>query len=68
MGLDLIRLYHGLKYIAQDLPGVIDQAHGIWEKQNPEALASGQVKLQSVDFFQTNPVKEAGAYVLRFIL
>lgn len=39
-----------------------------WEREYPESLADGRVQLQTHDFFKPQPVKNAAAFFLRFVL
>ncbi|KAH8827600.1 S-adenosyl-L-methionine-dependent methyltransferase [Flagelloscypha sp. PMI_526] len=57
-----------LKFAIQDLPGPIRDGTEIWQKENPEALKSGQVQLQVHDFFTPQPIKNASVYFMRMIL
>ncbi|KAJ4413755.1 hypothetical protein N0V82_008344 [Gnomoniopsis sp. IMI 355080] len=54
--------------IVQDQPGMIEHAKAQWEKMDPQALASGAVKLTAHDFFQENPVKGADVYWFRSVI
>ena len=67
MSLDLSRKYPKLNFVVQDRPAVIEQAKGIWQKENPDALAN-RVTLMPHNFFDENPVKGAAAYLLRYIM
>jgi hypothetical protein len=40
----------------------------VWEKENPEAIKSGRVKLAVHDFFQPQPVKGADVYFFRVVM
>jgi hypothetical protein len=51
------RLYHGAHMILQ-----------YWQREYPEALADGRVKLQTHDFFTPQPVKNAAVFFLRYVL
>jgi len=39
-----------------------------WRREYPESLVDGRVKLQTHDFFKPQPVKNAAAFFLRYIL
>lgn len=54
--------------IVQDQPGMIEHAKAQWEKTDPQALATGAVKLTVHDFFQENPVKGADVYWFRSVI
>lgn len=67
--LQLLKLYPRLKFVVQDRAEVLKQAEtDFWPKHAPEAIQSGRVVLQELDFFQVNPVKGAAVYWLRGIL
>ncbi|KAF9640005.1 hypothetical protein BFW01_g11811 [Lasiodiplodia theobromae] len=67
--LQLLEVYPELKVVIQDRAPVLEQAQNdIWPKQNPQAVASGQVKFMPHDFFTENPVKGADVYWLRSII
>jgi hypothetical protein len=50
-------LYHGAHMILQ-----------YWQREYPEALTDGRVKLQTHDFFTPQPVKNAAVFFLRYVL
>ncbi|OLN93266.1 Demethylsterigmatocystin 6-O-methyltransferase 6 [Colletotrichum chlorophyti] len=54
--------------IVQDQPGMIEHATAHWQKTDPQALATGAVKLISHDFFTENPVKGADVYWFRAVI
>ncbi|KAF9877263.1 hypothetical protein CkaCkLH20_05529 [Colletotrichum karsti] len=54
--------------IVQDQPGMIEHATAHWQKMDPEALATGAVKLTTHDFFTENPVKGADVYWFRSVI
>ncbi|KAK1994702.1 O-methyltransferase [Colletotrichum falcatum] len=54
--------------IVQDQPGMIEHATAHWQRTDPQALASGAVKLTEHDFFNENPVKGADVYWFRSII
>lgn len=45
-----------------------DLSTQVWKAKAAQALESGQVELQSHDFFRPQPVKEAAVYLLRFVI
>ncbi|TDZ21310.1 O-methyltransferase gedA [Colletotrichum orbiculare MAFF 240422] len=59
---------HDFVGIVQDQPGMIEHAAAHWQKTDPEALASGAVRLTAHDFFRENPVKGADVYWLRAVI
>lgn len=56
-----------VKVVVQDQEGMIAQANSFWEKENPNAVSSGDTILQVHNFFEDNPVKGADLYVFRAI-
>ncbi|KAJ0163409.1 Demethylsterigmatocystin 6-O-methyltransferase [Colletotrichum tanaceti] len=54
--------------VVQDQPGMIEDATAYWQKTDPQALATGAVKLTAHDFFRENPVKGADVYWLRSVI
>lgn len=67
--LQLSKLYSQLKFVVQDRQPVLQQAETlVWPKENPSAITDGRVTFMPHDFFQTNPVKDADIYWLRYIL
>ncbi|KAH0420674.1 hypothetical protein CcaCcLH18_13885 [Colletotrichum camelliae] len=54
--------------IVQDQPGMIEHATAHWQKTDPQALATGAVKLTTHDFFNENPVKGADVYWFRSVI
>ncbi|OHE91113.1 O-methyltransferase [Colletotrichum orchidophilum] len=54
--------------IVQDLPGMIEHATSYWQKTDPQALATGAVKLTAHNFFDENPVKGADVYWFRSVI
>ncbi|GKT48767.1 O-methyltransferase gedA [Colletotrichum spaethianum] len=54
--------------IVQDQPGMIEHATAHWQKTDPQALATGAVKLTAHDFFNENPVKGADVYWFRSVI
>ncbi|KZT74223.1 S-adenosyl-L-methionine-dependent methyltransferase [Daedalea quercina L-15889] len=68
MCLDLAKLFPDLRFVVEDLPTSIEKAKPIWNAEIPGALESGRVNLITHDFFTKQPVKNAAAYILRYIL
>ncbi|KAL0929902.1 o-methyltransferase [Colletotrichum truncatum] len=54
--------------IVQDQPGMIEHATAHWQMTDPQALATGAVKLTVHDFFKENPVKGADVYWFRSVI
>ena len=65
--MELARKYADLSYIVQDRPPVLAQGKELWQQGLPEVFEN-RVNLMPHDFFQTNPVKDAAVYFLRYIL
>ncbi|GBE80928.1 O-methyltransferase gedA [Sparassis crispa] len=68
MSIDLCKRYPPLSFVVQDRAPVIEQAKTVWQREQPDALESGRVKLMPHNFFIENPVKGADIYLLRYIL
>ncbi|KAH9895356.1 S-adenosyl-L-methionine-dependent methyltransferase [Xylariomycetidae sp. FL2044] len=65
--LQLYSVYPKLKFVVQDLQGMIQEAAGVWEKQQPTALSSGRARLMVHNFFDENPIKGAEVYWMRAV-
>ncbi|KAF8992816.1 S-adenosyl-L-methionine-dependent methyltransferase [Cyathus striatus] len=57
-----------LLFVVQDLQRQITDAMYFWNKHDPEAISSGNVKLQVHDFFKPQPIHGAAVYVLRAVI
>ncbi|KAH9484885.1 4-O-methyltransferase 1 [Psilocybe cubensis] len=58
-----------VKIVVQDQPTVIAEGSTpFWEKEMPDALASGRATLQAHDFFTPQPVKNASVFLLKQIM
>ncbi|KAK4052209.1 hypothetical protein OIO90_004431 [Microbotryomycetes sp. JL221] len=58
-----------INLVLQDRPEVIEgETTKTFEREVPEALKSGQIKLQPHDFFTPQPVKNADVYLMRAII
>ncbi|KAI5925278.1 S-adenosyl-L-methionine-dependent methyltransferase [Camillea tinctor] len=66
--LQLSRVYPSLNFVIQDREGTVAEGKQFWGKKSPQDLDSGRVRLVPHDFFTENPIKEAEAYLLRYIL
>ncbi|KIK53432.1 hypothetical protein GYMLUDRAFT_178936 [Collybiopsis luxurians FD-317 M1] len=64
----LAKQFPDLRLIVQDLPEVVDNATQVWTERMPEALQTGQVKLEAYNFFDPQPHKDASVFLLKFIL
>jgi len=66
--LPLLRRFSRLNLVIQDRSPVISQAKEHWGREFPEAVQSNRVAFQVADFFQPNQIKNAEAYILRYIM
>ncbi|KAJ7263588.1 S-adenosyl-L-methionine-dependent methyltransferase [Mycena haematopus] len=66
--LTLAAKFPELKYVVQDLEGVIEQGKKVWSEKMPTAIPSGQVTLQVHDFFTPQPQTGAAVYFTKHIL
>ncbi|KAJ7103971.1 S-adenosyl-L-methionine-dependent methyltransferase [Mycena belliarum] len=66
--LGLARAFPSFKLVVQDLEGVIDQGKTVWKKEMPNAVPSGQVKLEVHDFFKPQPQTSATMFLLKQIM
>ncbi|KAI8932345.1 hypothetical protein NX059_010538 [Plenodomus lindquistii] len=67
--IQLSHLYPHLKFIVEDRTPVLEQAKSmVWLAKNHVALEKGCVTFTPHDFFETNPVRGADVYWLRYIL
>ncbi|KAH9484887.1 4-O-methyltransferase 1 [Psilocybe cubensis] len=58
-----------IKIVVQDKPTVLAEgATALWEREMPEALASGRVTLQAHDFFTPQPIKNASVFFLKQVI
>ncbi|CBQ67432.1 related to O-methyltransferase [Sporisorium reilianum SRZ2] len=65
----LLDQYPNLNGVVQDRPEVVEQAKASFEKNMPDAVASGRVRFEAADFFQE--IKASGpnkVYVMRMII
>ncbi|KAJ2985293.1 hypothetical protein NUW58_g5614 [Xylaria curta] len=67
--LQLSHLYPDLKFVLQDRAPALKQAQSeVWVRENPQALKDGRIQFVPHNFFDTNPIKHAEVYWLRYIL
>jgi len=66
--LNMAQEHTHLRYIVQDQATVIAGAIAFWESKNPEALESGRVKFEEIDFFKPQPVQDASMFILRQVV
>jgi len=65
----LAKRYPQLHYIVQDVKDVIEKdAPKYWEDKLPSALTERRVELQTINFFESQPVKGADVYFMRLVL
>ncbi|KAF9067896.1 S-adenosyl-L-methionine-dependent methyltransferase [Rhodocollybia butyracea] len=68
----LVKAFPDLKYVVQDLPKVIGQAHEYWKAQYPDEASNpvktSRVTLQPHNFFFPQPIPNASVYMMRFVL
>ncbi|KAI5479077.1 S-adenosyl-L-methionine-dependent methyltransferase [Pseudohyphozyma bogoriensis] len=58
-----------IKITLQDRPEVVNgECKTVWEKENPQAISLGRVKLTAHDFFKPQPIAGADVYMLRAII
>ncbi|KAJ7612017.1 S-adenosyl-L-methionine-dependent methyltransferase [Mycena polygramma] len=57
-----------LKFVVQDLEGVIGQGRKMWSEKMSNAITSGQVKLDVHDFFSPQPETNASVFFLKQIM
>ncbi|KAF7369825.1 S-adenosyl-L-methionine-dependent methyltransferase [Mycena venus] len=53
-----------LRFMMQDRASVIEEGKEYWEKELPGAAASGRVSFQAHDFFSSQPIKDAGIFLI----
>ncbi|TRM69653.1 O-methyltransferase-domain-containing protein [Schizophyllum amplum] len=63
----LLKAFSDLSLVIQDRASVLAQAANYW-KENFASIPADRVQLQEHDFFTTNPVRGAKAYMLRYIM
>ncbi|CZR56846.1 related to O-methyltransferase [Phialocephala subalpina] len=61
-------VYPELSLVIQDRKFMIQQARSVWGMKYPSAILEGKVSLVTHDFFETNPVRGAEVYWLRYIM
>ncbi|KAF7344103.1 S-adenosyl-L-methionine-dependent methyltransferase [Mycena venus] len=66
--LPLATKFPDLRFVVQDLKGVIDQGKELWNTKLPAAINSGQVTLQVHDFFTPQPQTGASIFLLKQIM
>jgi hypothetical protein len=66
--LALAKRHKDIKITIQDLPEVLVQARGVWERDCPEAVRENRIEFAELDFFTQVPVKDNDIYYLRNII
>ncbi|KAI1111372.1 S-adenosyl-L-methionine-dependent methyltransferase [Nemania sp. NC0429] len=67
--LQLSHLYPDLRFVLQDRAPALKQAQTeVWPRENAEALKEGRIQFVPHNFFETNPVKHADVYWLRYVI
>ncbi|TRM63597.1 O-methyltransferase-domain-containing protein [Schizophyllum amplum] len=57
-----------LKVVLQDLPGVIEDAKKWWDENAQDAVRTGQVTLEAHSFFDPQPSRNVGVFLLKQVL
>ncbi|KAK7014078.1 hypothetical protein VNI00_019427 [Paramarasmius palmivorus] len=57
-----------LKFVVQDLPGPVDDGKKWWATNMPQAIESGQVKLEVHDFLTPQPQKGPEIFMIKQIM
>ncbi|KAJ8093236.1 hypothetical protein PM082_020730 [Marasmius tenuissimus] len=65
---NIVKSNPDLKFVVQDLPGVVEDGKKWWSSNMPEAVSSGQITLQAHDFFTPQPQKNATVFMIKQIL
>ncbi|KAH8916648.1 S-adenosyl-L-methionine-dependent methyltransferase [Atractiella rhizophila] len=58
----------GLKFVVQDLPGIVGAAEKFWESNDAEALKNGDVTIIGKSFLEEVVPKNAAVYFFRHVL
>ncbi|KAL0060684.1 hypothetical protein AAF712_012561 [Marasmius tenuissimus] len=64
----IFKLNPHLKFVVQDLPGVVEDGAKWWSSMMPKALSSGQVSFQAHDFFTPQPQRNTAVFMVKQIL
>ncbi|KAG2098417.1 S-adenosyl-L-methionine-dependent methyltransferase [Suillus discolor] len=68
MSIPLAKMFPNLRITNQDLPGALEMARNIWEKNAPEALLGGHIEFVPLNFWEESPVVGKDVYYLRNII
>ncbi|KAJ7482293.1 S-adenosyl-L-methionine-dependent methyltransferase [Mycena galericulata] len=66
--INLLKAFPHLKFVVQDLPGVVEQAPAFFDQEVTNPALKGRLEYVSLDFFNEAPVRDADFYYLRHIL
>ncbi|KAJ7115443.1 O-methyltransferase [Mycena epipterygia] len=66
--LTIAKRYPELRIINQDLGPTLEVSKGYWNEHFPEHVSAQKSEFQVHDFFTPQPVKDAGVFLLRYIL
>ncbi|KAF5337782.1 hypothetical protein D9758_016290 [Tetrapyrgos nigripes] len=66
--LALVKAHPHLKIILQDLPNSLEQAKKMWNSEYPQAIQSGVVRFEPLDFIAEAPVKDQDIYYMKHIV
>ncbi|KAF9457494.1 O-methyltransferase [Collybia nuda] len=57
-----------LRCVVQDIPRIVEDGTKHWQRENPEALASGRMSFQAHDFFTPQPITDASVFFMKSIV
>ncbi|RDB20353.1 4-O-methyltransferase 1 [Hypsizygus marmoreus] len=67
--MQVLKAFSHLRVVVQDLPGTAMEAKKVWEREFPEAIASGRAQIQAHDFFTAQSTQTPpSVFILRMIL
>jgi SAM-dependent methyltransferase len=66
--LPLAKTHTHIKITIQDLPEVLVQARGVWDRDYPKAVEENRIEFAELDFFTQVPIKGKDIYYLRNII
>ncbi|KAJ7232370.1 S-adenosyl-L-methionine-dependent methyltransferase [Mycena rebaudengoi] len=64
----LARAHPHLQFVIEDQAQVVSHGNQIWEREFPEAIASGRVRFEAHDLFAPQPVRNASIFLMRLVL
>ena len=62
------KVHPSVKCVLQDRPDVVAAASKWWNENEPEAIKTGQVLIQAINFLEGQPVLDAGGFFLRYVV